>query len=195
MAAWSRSDFPAPTTRVFRNGARPALRLAGQQPCQGDELSTFFTDSLQIGAGLNVPANSYEIDIYDLNRTLLKTFRLGRPNGLILDSWDLTDANGNVIVNSPLLCDYSVGDSSSSASADAASPQSGIGYEAHYRQGLHRCPQRRFLRTSNRVISDNVVTVLRLRGRLQLLSTTTCCRQAQQSLLRQFIYLIPTTKL
>jgi hypothetical protein len=69
------------------------------------ELSTFFTDLLHIEAGLNVPADGYEVDISDPDGNPLRTLTGTPQNGWISDSWNLTDGT-NAIVSTSLLCDF-----------------------------------------------------------------------------------------
>jgi len=108
-----------------------------------DPLTMMFTDALHIEAGVNVAADNYEIDIYDISNNLLKTLTGTVQTNWISAGWDLTDTNGDVIVTGPLRCDfYLTSAAAAAATANAARSQaanaaSGSAASVHYRLTKH----------------------------------------------------------
>ncbi len=81
-----------------------------------DETARWFTDQLTIDANVNVDASEYTIEVYDAEtQEHLQTLTGDVSNGQIQTSWNLQDDEGNRIVDGPLICDFYLTSSGSSA--------------------------------------------------------------------------------
>jgi hypothetical protein len=73
-----------------------------ENPITFDNLTSTFESELLIRANLNIPADSYRVDLYDQQGSFVKAITGNTFDGSIDKDWDLTDDSGSIIVNDSL---------------------------------------------------------------------------------------------
>jgi hypothetical protein len=91
--------------------------LVVNDPFTLDSTSATYDGSLDIEASVNVSATGYFIEVYDIHNHLLKTLTGPIVGGRISASWDLNDADGNLVAFGPLRCAFNLSSCSASGTA------------------------------------------------------------------------------